>query len=82
MVLSTSVRRLSSGKLLVNQLQVVKRTNTPLKSLTNGVVDRPWFFWVVGSIPTIHNSKLSDFPHVELEKYSTTRYTQEMKRLG
>ena len=36
------VKRLSLGKLLVNLLQVVKRTinNTPLKSLTNGVVDR------------------------------------------
>ena len=38
-------------------------------------------FWVVGSIPTIHNSNFSDFPHVELEKYSP-RYPQEMKRLG
>ena len=42
------VIRLSWGKLLVNLLQVVKRTNTPLSSLTNGVVDGPWFFWVVG----------------------------------
>ena len=31
-----SVIRLSLGKLLVNLWQVVKRTNTPLKSLTNG----------------------------------------------
>ena len=45
---SVSVIRLSLGKLLVNLLQVVKRTNTPLISLTNGVVDRPWDFgsWV------------------------------------
>ena len=49
----------------------------------NGVVDRPWFFWVVGSIPTIHNiiMNFSDFLQVEFEKYSP-RYTQEMKRLG
>ena len=41
--------RLSLGKLLlVNLLQVVKRTNTPLITLTNGAVDRPWVFgsWV------------------------------------
>ena len=58
---STYVARLSLGKLLVNQLQVVKRTNTPLINLANGVVDRPWVFWVVGSIPTIHKSKLFRF---------------------
>ena len=44
-----AVVRLSLGKLLVNLLQVVKRTNIPPISLTNGVVDRPWFFGVVGS---------------------------------
>ena len=39
-------------------------------------------FWVVGSNPTIHTKKtFSDFPHVELEKYSP-RYPQEMKPLG
>ena len=38
-------------------------------------------FWVMGSIPTIHNNKLSDCPHVELEKYSPW-YPQKMKRLG
>ena len=65
------VIRLSLGKLPVNLLQVVKRTNTLLRSLTNGVVDRPWVFWVVGSIPTIHNNKLFRFSHVELEKYSS-----------
>ena len=37
-------------------------------------------FGVVVSIPTIHNNKLSDFPHVELNKYSPW-YPQEMKRL-
>ena len=47
-----TVIRVSLGKLSVNQLQVVKRTNTPLKSLTNGVVDRLGVFWVVGSSPT------------------------------
>ena len=40
------------GTLSVNLLQVVKRTNTPLIPLTNGVVDRPWAFGVVGSNPT------------------------------
>ena len=76
------VIRLSLGKLWVSQLQVVKRTNTPLITLTNGVVDRPWVFWVVGSIPTIHNNnKLFRFSHVELEKYSSW-YPQEMKQLG
>ena len=55
------VIRLSLGKLWVNLVQVVKRTNTPLITLTNGVVDRPWVFWVVGSIPTIHNNKLFRF---------------------
>ena len=47
-----SVIRLSLGKLLVNLLQVVKQINTSLITLTNGVVDRPWVFWVVGSITT------------------------------
>ena len=62
--------RLSFGKLLVNLLQVVKRTNTPLITLTNGVVGRPWVFgsWVRSPSSTIIN--FSDFPHVELEKYS------------
>ena len=69
------------GKLSVNQLQVVKRTNTPLITLTNGVVDRPWVFgsWVRSPPSTIIN--FSDLPHVELEKYSPW-YPQEMKRLG
>ena len=79
--LHACVIRLSLGKLWVNQLQVVKRTNTPLKSLTNGVVGRTMGFWVVGSIPTIHNNKLFRFSHVELEKYSSW-YPQGMKRLG
>ena len=47
--------------LLVNLLQVVKRTNTPLITLTNGVVGRTMGFGVVGSIPTIHNNKLFRF---------------------
>ena len=51
----------SLGKLLVDLWQVVKGTNTPLIILANGVVDRPWVFWVVGSIPTIHNNKLFRF---------------------
>ena len=38
-------------------------------------------FWVVGSIPTIHNNKLLRFSplllHVELEKYSPW-YPQEV----
>ena len=52
-VIKLSVIRLSLGsKLWVNLLQVVKRTNTLLIPLTNGVVDRPWVFWVVGSNPT------------------------------
>ena len=54
----TGVIRLSLGKLLVNLLQVVKRTKTPLITLTNGVVGRTMGFWVVGSIPTIRNNKL------------------------
>ena len=60
------------GELLVNLLQVVKRTNTPLISLTNGVVDRPWVFgsWVRSPPSTILN--FSDFPHVELGKYCGT----------
>ena len=48
----TAVIRRSLGKLLVNLLQVVKRTNTTLITLTDGVVDRPWIFWDVGSNPT------------------------------
>ena len=58
------------GELLVNLLQVVKRTSTSNTS-TNGVVDRPCFFWVVGSNPTstIQNFiRLSPYIwHVELE---------------
>ena len=38
------VVRLSLGKLSVNLLQVVKRTNTPLITLTNGVVGRTMGF--------------------------------------
>ena len=47
-------------------MQVIKRINTPLKTLTNGVVDRTMFFGeVVGLNPTIHNNKLfQTFPHV------------------
>ena len=56
----SSVIRLSLGKLLVNLLQVVKRTNTPLISLTNGVVDRPWVCgsWVRSPHRMIHHNKL------------------------
>ena len=39
-------------------------------------------FRVVVSNPTIHNNIIYDFPHVELEKYSSARYSQEMKPLG
>ena len=41
---SDCVIRLSLGKLLVNLLQVVKRTNTPLISSTNSVVGRTMGF--------------------------------------
>ena len=47
----------SLSELLVNLLQVVKRTNTTLITLTNGVVGRTMGFWVVGSIATTHNNK-------------------------
>ena len=53
----------------------------PTNASTNGVVDRPWVFGVVGSSPTSTKYFFSDFPHVELEKYSR-RYPQEMKPLG
>ena len=54
-----SVIRLSLGKPLVIILQGVKRTNTPLiPKQRNGVVDRPWFFGVVGSNPTSTMNKL------------------------
>ena len=82
LLLLHSVIRLSLGKLLVNLLQVVKRTNTPLNTLTNGVVGRTMGFfgsWVRSPPSTI--IIFSDFPHVKLEKYSPG-YTQEMKRLG
>ena len=61
------VIRLSLGKLLVNLLQVVKRTNTQLITLTNGVVDRPWVFgsWVRSPPSTIMN--FSDFPMSNLK---------------
>ena len=65
------VIRLSLGKLLVNQLQVVKLTNTSLITLTNGVVGRTMGFWVVGSIPTSTIINFFRFPHGELEKYSS-----------
>ena len=61
---SRCVLRLRLGnKLLVNLLQVVKRTNTPLITLTNGVVDRPWVFvsWVRFPPSTIIN--FLEFPH-------------------
>ena len=63
-----TVIRLCLGKLLVNQLQVVKRTNTPLISLTNGVVDRPWVFgsWV-RSPPSTIIINFSDFPMSNLK---------------
>ena len=64
------VIRLSLGKslLLVNLLHMVKRTNTPLNSLTNGVVGRTCVLWVVGSSPHIHNNKLfQTFPMSNLK---------------
>ena len=76
------VIRLSSGKLLVNLLHVFGRTNTPTNNLTNGVVDRPCFFWVVGSNPTSHHNKLFQaISHIDLEKYSPRVYTQELQPL-
>ena len=68
------------GKPLVILLQVVKRTNTPLKPI-NRRRRQTMFFGVVGSSPTSTIIKFSDFPNVELDKYSPW-YTQEMKRLG
>ena len=52
--------RLSLSQLLVNQLQVVKRTNAPLIPLTNGVVDRGFFgSWVQIPHPPINFFRLS-----------------------
>ena len=73
------VIRLSLGKLSVNQLQVVKRTNTPL-FLNKWRRRQTMGFWVVGSIPTSTIINFFRFSHGKLEKYSP-RYTQEMKRL-
>ena len=63
------------GKLMVNLLQVVNQANTPTNSLTNGVVDRPCFFGVVGSNPTyisaiiniFYNKLLQTFPMSNLK---------------
>ena len=65
------------GKLLVNLLQVVTRTNTPTNSLTNGVVGRPWVLGSWVRIPPSTIMSFLDFPRVELEKHSA-RYPQEM----
>ena len=72
--------RLSLGDLLLlvnDLLQVAKRTNTPLISLTNSVVGRIMFFLGRGFESHIHHNKLFqtfshlfDSWHVELEKYS------------
>ena len=44
-------------------------------TLINGVVDRPWVVWVVGSNSTSTIIKLFQaFSHVELEKYSPPVY--------
>ena len=75
----TPVVRLSLGKLLVNLLQVIKRTN----SLTNGVVDRPRVLWVVGSSPTSAIINFFRFsPSMSNLKNTLPGYPQEMKRLG
>ena len=68
------------GKLLVNQLQVVKRNNTPLIPQQMASSAGPWVFgsWVRSPPSTIIN--FSDFPHVELEKNSPW-CPQERKRL-
>ena len=80
--LDVCVIRLSLGKLVVNLLQVVKRTNTPLIPSQMASSLQTMGCWVVGSSPTSTiEETFSDYPHVELEKYSP-RYTQEMKRLG
>ena len=65
-----NVIRLSLGKLLVNLWQVVKRTNYPTNTSTNGVVGRPWVFGSCVRSPPSTIIFFSDFPHVEVEKYS------------
>ena len=76
------VIKLRLGKLLVNLLQVVKRTNTPLIPQQMASTAGPWFFRVVGSNTTSCIIKLFQaFSHVELEK-CFPRYPQEMKPLG
>ena len=76
------------GEQLINLLQAVKRTNTPLiPQQINGVVDKPWVFGSWGSNPTVHNNNLFQTfriqYHVEPGKIpSSPRYPQEMKPLG
>ena len=77
---SVCVIRLSLGKLVVNFLQVVKRTNTPLIYKKMASTDHGF----LGRGFESHHSQqyfFSDFPHVELEKYYPW-YPQEMKPLG
>ena len=72
--------RHSLGKLLVNLLHVVKRTNTALKPeqmASMGFSDRGFESHIH------HNNKLfQTLPMSKLEKYSSPRYPQEMKLLG
>ena len=80
----SAVIRLSSGKLLVNLLQVVKRTinNTPLIIINKWRRRQTMGFLGRGFKSHIHHNKLfSDFAQVELDEYFP-RYTQEVKRLG
>ena len=66
------VVRLCLGKLLVNLLQVVKRTNTSLIPQQTASSTDSWFFWVVGSNPAIHNNKLfQTFPMWNLKIQNT-----------
>ena len=77
-----TVIRLSLEKILVHLLQVVKRTNTPLtayKKWRRRQDDGFFGSWVQIPLSTI--KPFSDFPRVELEKYSP-RYPQEMRPLG
>ena len=67
----TFVTRLSLGKLSVNLLHVVKRTNAPLiPEQMASSTDHGFFGSWVRSPPSTIIINFSDFRHVELEKYS------------
>ena len=82
------VVRLSLGKLLVNLLRVVKRTNTPPIPSQMASSARPWFFSGRGfsspTHPSPYNKPFQTFPdrcHVELEKYSPRHTHRKWNRL-